>query len=192
VTRTLALCALLAAACSDDGGALDAATTTVDAGPGADGGSFQLTSTAFAADGTLPIDYTCDGVGVSPPFAWSGTPAGTVELALIMSTEALDGTRWNWVLYHIPGGTTSLAEADPVGTCGLTSDGPDLAYYPPCSQGPGLKTYTFTLHALSAVPTFSVPAEQVTATVLQAAIVDHTLGTAQIAVGYARPTDAGP
>ena len=149
-------------------------------------GSFSLTSSAFTDGGTLPMKYTADGAGISPPLAWSGAPAGTKQFALTMTTLALDGEKWNWVLYGIPAGTTSLAEATTVGTAGLSTDGPELRYYPPASKGPGAKTYTFTLYALSAAPAFTVPAAEVSGPVLESALAGITLAKTQVSVSYTR------
>ena len=103
-----------------------------------------------------------------------------IALALLMTTLGLDGMRWNWVLYAIPGDVTSLAEnSQGVGTAGLTSDGPELAYAPPCAQGPGPKTYTFTIYALSAALTLDMPANQVTGQVLTDAIGQLTVASSQ-------------
>jgi len=151
------------------------------------GSPFTLTSSAFVAGGALPGKYTCDGAGgmlsSSPPLAWTGAPTGTVEYALTISTIALDGTKWNWVLYHIPNSVTSLAKATTVGTAGVSTDGPDLRYYPPCSSGPGEKTYTFTLYALSGAPTFTAP---VTGKVLTDTISPLIIGGSQVNVTYTR------
>jgi PKD repeat protein len=152
---------------------------------------FTFTSTAFEEGGTLPVAYTCDGAGgmssQSPPLSWSGAPAGTVELALTMTTSALDGTKYNWVLFHVPVTSTSLAAGTTVGTAGVSTDGPQLRYYPPCSTGPGAKTYTFTLYALSAAPTFSVPESQVTGPILTSAIAPLILSSRELNVSYTRP-----
>jgi phosphatidylethanolamine-binding protein (PEBP) family uncharacterized protein len=151
---------------------------------------FTLTSSAFVDGGSIPGTYTCDGTGgmlsPSPPLAWSGAPVGTVEYALTISTIALDGTKWNWVLFNIPASVTSLAEGTAVGTAGVSTDGPDLRYYPPCSSGPGEKTYTFTLYALSGTPTFPVPKSQVTGPILTSAISPLIIGSRQVKVTYTR------
>jgi len=78
---------------------------------------------------------------------------------------------------------TSLAEATTVGAAGVSTDGPDLRYYPPCSSGPGEKTYTFTLYALSGVPTFTAP---VTGKVLTDTISPLIIGSSQVNVTYTR------
>ena len=151
------------------------------------GSSFTLTSSAFVAGGSIPTQYTCDGtLGMSshsPPLAWTGAPSGTVTFALTITTIALDGTKYNWVLYNIPGTVASLAEATTVGTAGVSTDGSDLRYYPPCSSGPGEKTYTFTLYALSGTPTFSVP---VTGDILSSTISPLVIGKSQVNVTYTR------
>jgi len=152
-----------------------------------DGGALTVTSTAFTDGGALPAEYTCDGVGHSPALAWSGAPSGTVEYALLMTTVANDGLKWNWVVYGIPSSASGIATgATDVGTAGLTSDGPNLAYSPPCSQGPGAKTYTFTLYALSAKPSLPSDPHEVTGSVLSAAIQSITLASQALNVTYSR------
>ena len=151
---------------------------------------FTFSSSAFVEGGTLPSVYTCDGtagmLSPSPPLAWTGAPSDTVEFALTMTTIALDGTKYNWILFHIPVSITSLAMGTTVGTAGVSTDGSDLRYYPPCSSGPGLKNYTFTLYALSAVPTFSVPESQVDGPTLLSAIAPLILSSRELNVSYTR------
>ncbi len=46
-----------------------------------------LTVTARSLDqGEIPRRYTCEGDDCSPPLSWSGVPAGTGSLALIVTT----------------------------------------------------------------------------------------------------------
>lgn len=158
-------------------------------GGAADGRSaaFTLTSSSFMDGGTLPVDFTCDGAGRSPPLSWSDAPPGTAEYALLMTTLARDGLKWNWVLHSIPAAAASLAAGSMgVGVAGITSDGPNLTYYPPCSQGPGAKEYTFTIYALSAHPELPMPASKVTGGVLGAAIGAITLASSKLTVSYTR------
>jgi phosphatidylethanolamine-binding protein (PEBP) family uncharacterized protein len=187
-TTLLVAACLLLAACSGDPTA--ETQPDPDAGKGADAAAsdFTLTSSELEDQGTLSAEHTCDGAGSSPPLAWSGVPKGTIELALLMTTESPDGLKWNWVLYHVPTSATSLAAGEiDVGTTGLTSDGPELAYSPPCSKGPGAKTYTFTAYALSAAPAFTVPASQVTGKIVTDAIGKITIASSQLSVSYTRP-----
>lgn len=163
-------------------------TTTKTVTVGSSGGSFALTSAA-AAGGTLPAEYTCDGSGASPALSWSNPPSGTTGFALMMTTRPPDGsTKWSWVLYGIPFSTSGLAKnGSAVGTLGATSRGV-RAYDPPCSQGPGPKQYTFTVYALSGAPAVPAVPEQVTGAVLTEAIASITLGSASLTLTYTRPT----
>ena len=43
-----------------------------------------LTSTAFSEGGEIPIRFTCEGEDVSPDLDWSGVPASTRSLVLIV------------------------------------------------------------------------------------------------------------
>jgi phosphatidylethanolamine-binding protein (PEBP) family uncharacterized protein len=175
-----------AAACGGGGSSPAAPTQTP---PSQAGGTFTLTSPAASDGGTLPAEYTCDGAGSSIALSWSNAPSGTREFALMMTTLPGDGTtKWNWVLYAIPAAATGLAKnSSGVGTPGVGSDGPQAAYQPPCSQGPGAKLYTFTLYALSASPSLPASASQVTGAVLTGAIANITLGSASLKLSYTRP-----
>jgi Raf kinase inhibitor-like YbhB/YbcL family protein len=44
----------------------------------------ELSSWVFENGGQLPITYTADGAGVSPPLTWRGAPAEAESLALIV------------------------------------------------------------------------------------------------------------
>ncbi len=148
---------------------------------------FTLASTDAVDGGSLPIEFTCDGSGSTLPLAWSGAPDETQNYAVIMHHEAPDGIHWYWVLYNIPADVTSLPkDVSGVGTLGNNINNGLAEYSPPCSKGPGDKTYTYTVYALSAEPQISVPAKQVTRDVLLTAIQNITLASADMNVIYAR------
>jgi Raf kinase inhibitor-like YbhB/YbcL family protein len=44
----------------------------------------SVSSPTFAFNGRLPVRYTADGDGVSPPIAWSDCPADTASVAIIV------------------------------------------------------------------------------------------------------------
>jgi phosphatidylethanolamine-binding protein (PEBP) family uncharacterized protein len=151
--------------------------------------SFTLTSPEVGADGVLPADYTCDGAAATPPLEWTGAPEGTQSFVLVMHHVAPDNEiKWYWILYDIPGGTASLVRnsAD-VGTLGSNSVNGRAEYAPPCSQGPGPKTYIYTLYALSSAVELTVAPAEVTREVILQAIGDRTLATAEMQVVYTRP-----
>jgi len=111
-----------------------------------------VTSPAIGTDGLLPVEFTCDGAGVSPPVEWKPGPDGTRSYALTLWHESPDGVKSYWVVYDIPAGVTKLPKgARSIGTLGL--NGKRRAEYDPvCSKGPGRKEYHITVYALSARP----------------------------------------
>jgi hypothetical protein len=119
--------------------------------------TLSITSTAFAHGQPIPPAYTCDGKGISPPLAWSGAPAGTESLALIMDDpDAPAGTFVHWVIYNIPSSAAGLPEA--VSRDARLADGslqgPGSAgragYTGPCPPS-GTHRYFFKLYALDTV-----------------------------------------
>ena len=82
--------------------------------------TFALESSAFGDGDAIPSKYTCEGSDLSPPLAWTGVPANTRSLVLIVDDpdapdpKAPKMTWVHWVLYDIPPEVTGLAE-------GLTS-----------------------------------------------------------------------
>jgi hypothetical protein len=44
----------------------------------------EVQSDAFSADGSIPVQYTADGLGYSPPLRWHGVPATTASIVLIV------------------------------------------------------------------------------------------------------------
>lgn len=180
VSDAAVACLVLAAACSSGKSTTQPATQTTSSG--------FVVSSPDMANATLPTTYTCDGSAISPPIAWSGAPSGTTGFALIMTTIPQPGqVKYNWLLYNIPAATSAAAAGTTVGTLGVADDGGGLAYAPPCSQGPGLKQYTFTVYALSSAPNLSaLSPSQVTGAALAAALQPVTIASAALTVGVNR------
>lgn len=151
--------------------------------------NFVLKSSVVTEGGALPKEFTGDGAGISPPLEWKGAPAGTKSFVIIMHHFPHEGdpARWYWILYNIPNTVTSLAKATKgIGVNGSNCVGPDLAYAPPHSKGPGVKKYTITVYALSAQPKLTVTGKQINRDVMLAAIKDITLGQAELNFTYDR------
>jgi phosphatidylethanolamine-binding protein (PEBP) family uncharacterized protein len=151
--------------------------------------NFTLSSPEVAEGGSLPAEYTCDGAASTLALAWSSAPAGTKSYAVIMHHVASPtDIHWYWVLYNIPADVTSLPKnSQGIGTLGTNSVNDRTEYTPPCSKGPGLKIYTYSVYALSAEPQLSVPPTQVNRQVFLDAIKDITLASAELHVIYSRP-----
>jgi phosphatidylethanolamine-binding protein (PEBP) family uncharacterized protein len=178
---------LVAVACSGP------ATSAPDAAAAsAAGAAFTLSSPAVVAGGRLPAEFTCDGAAANPPLSWRGAPAGTAGFAVVMHHVAGPGdVHWYWVVHGLGASVDHLdANAAPPGRLGTNSVNGRSAYAPPCSQGPGDKTYTLTVYALARQPDFTDPG-RVSRQVLLDAIAGHVLAEASIDVVYARPANAG-
>jgi phosphatidylethanolamine-binding protein (PEBP) family uncharacterized protein len=152
------------------------------------GSEFILSSPEILADSLLPADYTCDGVSATLPLEWSGTPAEVVSFAIVMHHVASPvDIHWYWVLYNIPARLTNLPRnVSGIGILGTNSVNDKTEYAPPCSQGPGIKAYTYTIYALSENPSFPVEPDNVTRQVLLDAIQGITLSSSKMTVYRSR------
>ncbi|MGH8713715.1 MAG: YbhB/YbcL family Raf kinase inhibitor-like protein [Casimicrobiaceae bacterium] len=123
--------------------------------------TMTITSTAFAHNAEIPSLYTCEGSDVSPPLAWTGVPAGTKSLALIVDDPdapdpAAPKMTWvHWVLYGIPPSAGGLAEAVkpsalPAGTREGVNDWKRTGFGGPCPPV-GRHRYFLKLYALDDV-----------------------------------------
>ena len=155
--------------------------------------SFTIASPAFANQGEIPKQYTCDGADQSPPLSWTELPPGTKSLALIVDDPdapdpAAPKMTWvHWVLYNMPPTVASLPEAVapgelPAGTGQGLNDWQRTGYGGPCPPI-GRHRYFFKLHALDAV---LADLRKPTKRQLESAMAGHTLGTAQLMGTYQR------
>ncbi|MBH0045465.1 YHYH protein [Pseudoalteromonas sp. NZS11_1] len=150
---------------------------------------FTLTSSKVSDGGNLPITYTCDGQSISPPLNWSGAPNTTKYYALIMDHKAPEGMHWYWTMYNIAADKTQIKAGETLGEVGSNSVNDLNQYAPPCSKGPGEKSYTYTVYALSAPVTFNSDTK-VDRSALLAAVKDITLDTASMTVKYSRSANS--
>ncbi|MEY4817706.1 MAG: hypothetical protein RLZZ23_479 [Verrucomicrobiota bacterium] len=154
--------------------------------------TFKLTSTAVKDGEELPVEFTGDGDGTSPPLSWSGVPKGTQSLVLIMHHLDPEGkTKIYWLMYDINPQTTSVAKnATDFGKMGISTVHNRVEYASPHSKGPGEKKYVFTLFALSAKPDLTQAESPITVDPLLAAMKGKILAAADLTVLYTRPAGA--
>jgi phosphatidylethanolamine-binding protein (PEBP) family uncharacterized protein len=60
-------------------------------------GTIVLRGPAFKPGGAIPVRFTCDGAGISPPLRWQNVPAGTAEfllLAIDLNGGRTDAVQW--------------------------------------------------------------------------------------------------
>ncbi len=153
--------------------------------------AFILTSAALKDGATIPGKYTCDGVDVSPPLAWSGAPAGTRSFALIADDPDAPGGTWvHWVLYNLPAEVSELpeniAKVESLDLGGARQGRNDFrrpGYGGPCPPPGPAHRYFFKLYALDMRLELKAGAQKKD---VEAAMEGHVLGSAQLMGTYAR------
>lgn len=152
----------------------------------------EIRSPAFAHEGEIPRRHTCDGEDLSPPLAWSGAPAGTASLALIVDDPdapdpAAPKMTWvHWVVADLPADGTGLAEGAsgtlPAGAREGRNDWRRTGWGGPCPPV-GRHRYFFKLYALDTrLPHLAAP----TKAELERAIEGHVLARAELVGTYRR------
>ncbi len=125
--------------------ALAGAATTLTAGTAA--APFTLTA-PWGDGGAIDPRFTCDGEDISPALSWTAPPAGTVELALMVTDDDAGGFV-HWAVAGIAPSASGVAEGAPIPGAieGVTSFG-ETGWGGPCPPS-GVHTYRFSLYALS-------------------------------------------
>jgi Raf kinase inhibitor-like YbhB/YbcL family protein len=153
--------------------------------------AFRLTSPSFEHEREIPTKHTCEGADVPPALAWSGVPAGTKSLALVVDDPDAPDPRapkmtWvHWIVYDIPPTVTSLAEGAtevPQGARAGRNGWKATGYRGPCPPI-GRHRYFHKLYALDTVlPDLGSPDEPA----LEAAMKGHVLAQATLMGTYAK------
>lgn len=156
---------------------------------------FELTSPAFADRARLPVRFTGDGEGVSPPLLWRGVPDGADILALIV--EDADAPTPLPIVHAVVWGldpeTRGLAE----GAIAADADGPGAdvgrnsfggGWLPPDPPtGHGAHDYVFQLFACRGAPD---PGADPGRSALVDAMRGHVLAAALLTGTYSRGEEA--
>ena len=153
--------------------------------------AFALTSSAFAPGGAIPAQFTCEGSDVSPPLEWTGPPAGTKGLVLIVDDpdapdpKAPRMTWVHWVLYNLPPAAGRLAQGVPTselpeGTREGKNDWKRTGYGGPCPPI-GCHRYFHKLYALDVLLSDLGPA---TKAEVEKAMEGHVVGKAELVGTY--------
>jgi Raf kinase inhibitor-like YbhB/YbcL family protein len=172
-------------------GAILAVQTTSSPPKGGLTMSLTLTSPAFKNNGEIPGMYTCEGKNISPPLAWTGVPAGTKGLVLVVDDpDAPDPrapkTTWvHWVLLMPPDATGLLEGAKnlPEGTIAGTNDFKKTGWGGPCPPV-GRHRYFFKLYALSETLSPFAQGASPTKAQVETAMKDKVLAHAELMGTY--------
>ncbi len=154
----------------------------------------KITSTAFEPGHTIPARHTCDGEDLSPPLSWSGAPAGTRSLVLIMDDpDAPPGTWVHWLLYDLPPDAHDLPEGVTEherlengaihGACWGAKSFNRIGYHGPCPPPGRPHRYMFKLYALDA--RLDLPPKK-TVIEIERAMGGHVLAEARLMGLYGR------
>lgn len=113
-------------------------------------GGITVTSPAFRDGASIPVEFTCDGDGGSPPLAWSGVPGAATALALVVDDPDAPGETYvHWVVVDIVATATGIGGSRvPEGGVEITNSGGERGYTGPCPPE-GAHTYRFALYALT-------------------------------------------
>lgn len=152
--------------------------------------AMQIYAPAFAQGQAIPVRFSCHGEDVSPALMWSGVPAGTGSLVLIVDDpDAPVGTWDHWLLFNIPPSAAGLPEG--VSPDKELGDGSrhgknswgKLGYGGPCPPR-GTHRYFFKLYALDTV--LQLPAASNKKTLLKG-MQGHVLAQAELMGTFTRP-----
>ncbi len=152
--------------------------------------TLKLSSSAFAPEGAIPKQFTCDGKDYSPALTWTDVPPEAKTLALIVDDpDSPGGTFIHWVVYNLPATARHLdpnvAEALAIsggGEQGRNSFG-RKGYAGPCPPSGAAHHYHFRLYALDTslkLQPGSGAAE------VEAAMKGHVLASANFVGTYTR------
>lgn len=136
---------------------------------------FHISSAAILSGATIPTQFTCSGANQSPPLSWTGVPARTKSLTLILEDpDAPNGTFVHWVVYDIPP-TSSGFEAGKVDEKqGVNSTGA-ASYMGPCPPPGKPHHYHFRLYALDVSPALpALPDAQATRDAMKGHVIQST------------------
>jgi len=136
-----------------------------------------VTSPEFGQGVPIPRQYTCRGAGETPPLSWSGAPAGTKALALVMDDAGAPITPYvYWIVFNINPETPDIqAGRIPIGAHVAVNSRGTAGYAAPCP--PNNHEYRFTIYALNTPLALhngaSLPA-------VWAAIASHSIGRGRL------------
>jgi len=149
----------------------------------AGGVKMKITSSAFQESANIPLKFTCDGAGTSPPLQIADVPAGAKSLVLIVDDpDAPSGLFTHWIVWNISPRTGSVGEGSaPNGVHG-TNDFGKSGYGGPCPPS-GTHRYYFRIFALDRELDLPFGAKRGQ---LDAAMKDHVVGQGELMGRYSR------
>jgi Raf kinase inhibitor-like YbhB/YbcL family protein len=144
---------------------------------------FRVTSPQITRGG-FPWGATCDGGDHRPNLLWVHPPSGVQGYALeLIDIDAPGGTFTHWLLYDIPGNSTSIGSNLPKGSVEGYNEFGKHTYSGPCPPRGHLHHYYFYVIALDQAVHISGPVDRYN---LEATIHSHVIGRAELVATYKR------
>lgn len=152
--------------------------------------TLQISLPGIAANGPIPMQYTCDGANRSPAVQWRGAPANARSLTLIVDDpDAPGGVFHHWGAFNLP---TSGGLAEGAGNVVSStfrqarSDRGVDGYSGPCPpHGSSAHHYRFKLFAVDVAALGIAPSARIVD--IETAMAGHVLDSAMITATYRRP-----
>ncbi|MBM3940390.1 MAG: YbhB/YbcL family Raf kinase inhibitor-like protein [SAR202 cluster bacterium] len=187
LTMALVLCCL--AGCRGAGAEIVPLPTPASAAP------LQVSSSSLmvAGDGFISERYTCDGLNVSLPLAWSGLPPSTKSVLIVFDDpDAPDGQFIHWIVWDVSPEARPLFEG-----AGLSGDASVLGggrqglnsygiggYGSPCP--PHGRTHAYAIHVYALDEPLGLQAGAEARAVLQAVDPSRVVGHGVLTGSYRR------
>jgi Raf kinase inhibitor-like YbhB/YbcL family protein len=194
--RPIVFLSLLALSCSGEGAAGAGGSSLASRRPETSATApLQLSSTAFAAGGRIPLRHSAYGDGLSLPLAWAGVPAEAQSLVVVLEDPDAVSARpfVHWIAWDIDPGTKALPEGLPARPeltsplhlhQGRNSRG-RIGYFGPRPHGAKPHHYHLQLFALDARPQLPAGASR---PALLAAMNGHVIAKGEIVGLFAQPS----
>jgi Raf kinase inhibitor-like YbhB/YbcL family protein len=146
--------------------------------------TMKITSSAFAENGAIPQQYSCQGKGMNPPLELKEVPKDAQSVALVVDDPDAPGRTFDhWVIWNISPETTEIAEnAVPSGAVQGNNGSGELGWTAPCPPS-GTHHYHFKLYALDgplALPQGATKSE------LEAVTKGHIVAQAELVGTYTK------
>jgi Raf kinase inhibitor-like YbhB/YbcL family protein len=155
---------------------------------GAAPATINVSSPAFVAGDAIPVQYTCDGAARAPTLSWSGLPAGTQSVAILVDEpDAKDGPFTHLLVTNLPPEQTTvdLGAALPADASVLRNDAGTLGYLAPCPED-GAHHYHYRVYALDLKVRRAPATRAVTRASFLRGIQGHILGEGELVGTYER------
>ncbi|MFZ2151289.1 MAG: YbhB/YbcL family Raf kinase inhibitor-like protein [Candidatus Absconditicoccaceae bacterium] len=151
-----------------------------------DSKGFTITSSAFQNKGKIPVQHSCYGKNINPPFEIIGAPKLTQSFAMIVYDPDTQSGDWiHWMIWNISINTQTIDEGKSplLAVIGKNSRG-KAEYRGPCVVS-GTHRYFFKLYAMD-TNYGNFPNKMMTIKQFEEITSTHILGTAEIYGTYSK------